>query len=141
MFDDEPGEAPIVSKTIKINDCMKVSKKSGANNEQIAKLVKVKDHTKNWIKNIEKGSKGKNEYIHQCMTNLDYRLQMPNVVSGVHVATPTQFVPALHPSVTYLCSFCLQVPGSGSVVDVQYHESLSQPYVVLCSACRGADMG
>ena len=35
LYDDDSGASAIVSKTIKINDCMKVGKKLGINNEQI----------------------------------------------------------------------------------------------------------
>ena len=54
-----------VSKTINVNDCMKLSKKLSVNNEQIAKLVKTKEHTKTWIKNVEKAHKTRNLLLDQ----------------------------------------------------------------------------
>jgi hypothetical protein len=161
IYDEDSSMSSAISKTIKINDCIKVGKKLGINSDHITKLVKVKEHTRTWIKNIEKASKSRNEYHSQFLVNIDYN--QSNVVrqSQFQVKTPLQYLPAL--PVSYNCSFCGKVAGSyadagenttvsdmdvasggdGNMIlgqmTVQYHNSLSHPYVLLCRAC--ADKG
>ena len=118
---------------------MKVGKKLGINNEQINKLVKVKDHTRTWIKNVEKAAKVRNEFMSQPVVNLDYQIQAKSPTSqGVfQVTTPLQYLPNLPAS--YSCSFCGVALNTASTATVQYHEHLSYSYVLLCRTC--ADKG
>jgi CRISPR/Cas system CMR subunit Cmr6 (Cas7 group RAMP superfamily) len=126
LYDDDSFA---VSKTIKLNDCMKVSKKLGSNHEQITKLVKVKEHTRTWIKNVEKTAKTRNESQTQYLVNIDRLTTFLD--TPFQVKTPLQYVPAL--PVSYTCSFC----GQGMPqMTVQFHETLSQPYVLLCDRCQ-----
>lgn len=135
IYEDDSGIAAALSKTIKINDCIKVGKRLGANSDHITKLVRVKDHTRTWIKNVEKAAKSKSEYHHQYLVNIDTNINIAPL-SHFQVTTPLQYFPAL--PVSYNCSFCLQhVPNTRTTI--QYHNSLSHPYVLLCSMC--ADKG
>ena len=117
-----------VSKTIDVNDCMKFSKKLSVNNEQIAKLVKVKEHTKTWIKNVEKLSKTRNTWHHQPVINYDVLFSSSS--SGPEKSTPSQY-PLVLP-LSYLCTYCKEPVKTGVV---QYQETLNRPYVLLCSMC------
>ena len=120
---------PCVSKTIKLNDCMKGSKKFSVNNEQIARFVKVKDHTKTWIKNVEKMAKNRNEYLTQPVINFDYPLGT-TAGGDVVVKTPLEYPPRLH--IPYSCSYCSrQAPE----FQVQYHDTLTHQYVLRCNQC------
>ena len=138
MYDDDGGVPAAVSKTIKLNDCMKVSKKLGINHDQIAKLFKVKEQTKTWIKNVEKAAKVRNELQGQPLVNYDYVVfdvdRYSNSVSAAafYVKTPLDYPPNL--PVSYCCSYC-NAPATGGY-QVQYQTSLSQQYVVLCRVCQ-----
>ena len=130
---DEEGSAWTVSKTINVSDCMKLSKKLSVNNEQIAKLVKVKEHTKTWIKNVEKASKIRNPLVHQPIVNFDRTFQ-----AGSHYMESEE-APVVSPSmypltlpVLYTCAFCRQASSAGVA---QYHDTQSHPYVLLCAMC------
>lgn len=128
LYEEESWQ---VSKTINVNDCMKFSKKLSVNNEQIAKLLKVKEHTKTWIKNVEKVSKTRNLWHHQPVINYDvsYKTANPRLTEP-EVSTPSQYPPLC--DVAYTCAFCKQPVLTGLV---QYQETLNQPYVLLCTPC------
>ena len=127
---------PVNTRTIKLNDCMKGSsknKKLGINNEQIARFVKVKDHTKTWIKNVEKVSKNKTDFQHQPVLNFDYFIgSLSTERSGdVVVKTPLEYPPNL--PIHYSCSYCGRQSQEG--FQVEFHGTLTHPYVLRCPRC------
>ena len=131
---DEDNSSWTVSKTINVNDCMKLSRKLSVNNEQIAKLIKVKEHTKTWIKNVEKASKIRNSLLHHPTVNYDMMVKAP-VVSEPMDPLAAAVSPSMYPLVlplTYACAFCRRPTVAGVV---QYHDTLSHPYVLLCAVC------
>lgn len=131
MYDDDSGMPAAVSKTIKINDCMKGSKKFSINNDQIAKFVKVKDHTKTWIKTVEKTAKTRNEHLDQLVINYDYPLGHLAVNEDhIFLKTPLEYAPKLQ--ARYCCSYCGQ---HSSTFTVEYHDTLTHQYVLLCNKC------
>lgn len=119
-----------VSKTINVNDCMKLSKKLSVNNEQIAKLVKTKEHTKTWIKNVEKAHKTRNLLLDQPVVNYDVKYQEHGNQRNNLNNTPSMYPSVL--SIPYSCSFC-RAPAVTGVS--QYHDTLGFPYVLLCTTC------
>ena len=139
---DEENTGWNVSKTINVSDCMKLSKKLSVNNEPIAKLIKVKEHTKLWIKNVEKASKLRSVSLNYPVVHHD-RMYASSFSSAPPVATaavkadascPSMYPPVL--PVSYSCSFC-KAPTAAGVA--QYHETLSRPYVMLCTACSNKE--
>lgn len=137
LYEDGMSAWPTpLSKTINVNDCMKLSKKLSVNNEQIAKLLKTKEHTKTWIKNVEKVYKTRNNFLDQPVVNYDVSYNSSEKCGGSSgadsVSTPSMYPPVL--PIPYSCSFC----RSSAVTGVsQYHQTLSFPYVLLCSTCSG----
>jgi hypothetical protein len=120
-----------VNKTINVNDCMKFSKKLNVNNEQIAKLLKAKEHTKTWIKNVEKIHKTRNSIIDQPVVNYDLVYDSKNKNLGINCSSTPSMYPSVLP-IVYSCSFCRSMVKTGVS---QYHGTLAFPYVLLCTAC------
>lgn len=134
---DEENTNWNVSKTINVSDCMKLSKKLSVNNEPIAKLIKVKEHTKLWIKNVEKASKLRSVIINHPVVHYDrmYASTLSTAPSlQADASCPSMYPPVL--PVTYSCSFC-GAPTAAGVA--QYHETLSRPYVMLCTTCSNKE--
>ena len=132
VYEEDSTSWTAVNKTINVNDCIKFSKKLSVNNEQIAKLVKVKEHTKTWIKNVEKAHKVRNTLLDQPVVNYDVVFKDALNQSTLMTTTAT---PSVYPSVlpvTYSCSFC-RAPAAAGVS--QYHNSQAFPYVLLCETC------
>jgi len=136
LYDD--AATTVVPKAIKLNDCMKGSKKLGVNNEHIQKMIKTKEHTKTWIKNVETAAKGRNDVMLQPLQNMPFSVgaavssALPINEVVVVAATPLPYLPNL--PVTYQCSCCHQ-PLVQKPFTVQYHPLFSTPYVVLCAGC------
>lgn len=130
MLYEEDSASWNVSKTINVSDCMKLSKKLSVNNEQIAKLVKVKEHTKTWIKNVEKAAKIRNALVHHPTVNFD-RVVHYNGNNDVELIVSPSMYPLVLPW-QHSCTFCKQPVVAGVA---QYHNTLSHAYVMLCSAC------
>ena len=130
LYDD--SATTVVPKAIKLNDCMKSGSKKllGGNNEHIQKVVKIKEHTKTWIKNVETAAKGRNDNMFQPVYNMGYTLPAVRTV-GPTLATPLSYLP--HLPVMYQCSCCYRPVQD--VLTVQYQPLFSTPYVVLCAGC------
>ena len=131
LYEEDSTSWPTVNRTINMSDCMKLSKKMSVNNEQIAKLVKVKEHTKTWIKNIEKTHKARNTLLDQPVVSYDVVYGHERRGTMKETVTPTMYPHVL--PVTYSCSFC-RAPAGGAGVS-QYHNTQAFPYVLLCETC------
>ena len=131
VYEEDSTSWNPVNKTFNVNDCIKFSKKLSVNNEQIAKLVKVKEHTKTWIKNVEKAHKVRNTLLDQPVVNYDVVFKD----AFNHSTVMTTATPSVYPSVLpvkYSCSFC-RTPAAAGVS--QYHDTEAFPYVLLCETC------